>query len=343
MVVTAVILHVVFLVFHTSGFGPRSAFVGTWSSRKRLQVRHQTLMLVQQQGGDDNTEQSDSFNKLYSMLVKLQNGQDGLRNDVGKLQVGQDGVRNDVVKLQNGQDGLRNDVVKLQVGQDGLRNDVGKLQVGQDGVRNDTSELRNDVGKILDTQKNLVGYNRNRDKELELSLSNAFCDHLTRHKWNVSPINVSEIFSSSGDVIAEWDFVFFATHPQHESTLFLGEVKQLARSFHVSKLCSKASLMSSTVLPQFLSHGVQTSDLEDYKSCAGKFLKHLRRCPEYKVIGVLSFSGCEVGLMATMEKANISFLCPAKDQYAVTLRGLTDKPSLPPPTSQPNHHSPLHH
>ena len=303
MVVTAVILHVVFLVFHTSGFGPRSAFVGTWSSRKRLQVRHQTLMLVQQQGGDDNTEQSDSFNKLYSMLVKLQNGQDGLRNDVGKL------------------------------------------QVGQDGVRNDTSELRNDVGKILDTQKNLVGYNRIRDKELELSLSNAFCDHLTRHKWNVSPINVSEIFSSSGDVIAEWDFVFFATHPQHESTLFLGEVKQLARSFHVSKLCSKASLMSSTVLPQFLSHGVQTSDLEDYKSCAGKFLKHLRRCPEYKVIGVLSFSGCEVGLMATMEKANISFLCPAKDQYAVTLRGLKDKPSLPPPppTSQPNHHSPLHH
>jgi hypothetical protein len=301
----AVILRLVFLVFHTSGFGPRSAFVGTWSSRKRLQVRHQTLMLVQQQGGDDNTEQSDSFNKLYSMLVKLQNGQDGVRNDVVKL------------------------------------------QVGQDGVRNDTSELRNDVVKILDTQKNLVGYNRNRDKELELSLSNAFCDYLARQKWNVSPINVSEIFSSSGDVIAEWDFVFFATHPQHESTLFLGEVKQLAKSFHVSKLCSKASLMSSTVLPQFLSHGVQTSDLKDYKSCAGKFLKHLRRYPEYKVIGVLSFSGCEVGLMATMEKANISFLCPAKDQYAVTLRGLTDKPSLPPPpppsTSQPNHHSPLHH
>ena len=292
MIGTAVILHLVLLVFqlfHTSGFGPRSAFVCMWSSRKRLQVRHQTLMLVQQQGGDDNTEQSDSFNKLYSMLVKLQNGQDGLRND--------------------------------------------------------TSELRNDVGKILDTQKNLVGYNRNRDKELELSLSNVFCDHLTRHKWNVSPINVSEIFSSSGDVIAEWDFVFFATHPQHESTLFLGEVKQLAKSFHVSKLCSKASLMSSTVLPQFLSHGVQTSDLEDYKSCAEKFIKHLRRCPEYKVIGVLSFSVCEVGLMATMEKANISFLCPAKDQYAVTLRGLTDKPSLPPPppTSQPNHHSPLHH
>ena len=104
--------------------------------------------------------------------------------------------------------------------------------------------------------------------------------------------------------------------------------------------------MSSTVLPQFLSHGVQTSDLKDYKSCAGKFLKHLRRCPEYKVIGVLSFSVCEVGLMATMEKANLSFFCPAKGQYAVTLRGLTDKPSLPPPpppTSQPNHHSPLHH
>jgi hypothetical protein len=201
------------------------------------------------------------------------------------------------------------------------------------------------VVKILDTQKNLVGYNRNRDKELELSLSNAFCDYLARQKWNVSPINVSEIFSSSGDVIAEWDFVFFATHPQHESTLFLGEVKQLAKSFHVSKLCSKVSLMSSTVLPQFLSHGVQASDLKDFKSCAGKFLKHLRRYPEYKVIGVLSFSGCEVGLMATMEKANISFLCPAKDQYAVTLRGLTDKPSLPPPppTSQPNHHSPLHH
>jgi len=286
MVGMAVILRLVFLVFHTSGFGPRSAFVGTWSSRKRLQVRHQTLMLVQQQGGDDNTKQSDSFNKLYSMLVKLQDGQDGLRND---------------------------------------------------------------VVKILDTQNNLVGYNRNRDKELELSLPNAFCDHLTRQKWNVSPINVSEIFSSSGDVIAEWDFVFFATHPQHESTLFMGEFKQLAKSFHVSKLCSKVSLMSSTVLPQFLSHGVQTSDLKDYKSCAGKFLKHLRRYPEYKVIGVLSFSGCEVGLMATMEKANISFLCPAKDQYAVTLRGLTDKPSLPPPpppppsTSQPNHHSPLHH
>ena len=117
MVGMAVILRLVFLVFHTSGFGPRSAFVGTWSSRKRLQVRHQTLMLVQQQGGDDNTKQSDSFNKLYSMLVKLQDGQDGLRNDVVKL------------------------------------------QVGQDGVRNDTSELRIDVVKILDTQKNLVGYN----------------------------------------------------------------------------------------------------------------------------------------------------------------------------------------
>ena len=58
------------------------------------------------------------------------------------------------------------------------------------------------------TLENLVGYNKNRDEELEVLLSTAFYEYLRQKKWQVLQIKVSQIYNTTGSPILQWDFIF---------------------------------------------------------------------------------------------------------------------------------------
>ena len=177
------------------------------------------------------------------------------------------------------------------------------------------------------TLQNLVGYNKNRDEELEVLLSSAFYDYLRQEEWQVEQIKVSEIYNTTGSPILEWDFIFFATHQDYEPTLFLGEAKQLAKSSHGSTLSTKALKMTSLVLPGLMERKIRDDDNEEYKNFARKFLKHMIAYPDCRVVGVLAYNGNEPGLEVTLSAhPNVSFVSRASGEYLITLRGPTKKP-----------------
>ena len=193
------------------------------------------------------------------------------------------------------------------------------------------------------TLVNLVGYNKNRDEELEVLLSTAFYEYLRHIKWQVEQIKVSEIYNTTGSPILQWDFIFFATHQDYEPTLFLGEAKQLAKSSHCSTLITKVLKMTSLVLPGLMERKIRDGENEEYKNFARKFLKHMIAYPDYRVVGVLAYNGNEPGLEGTLNAhPNVSFVSRASGEYSISLRGLTksshqskkQQPPPKPPTSQ---------
>ena len=187
------------------------------------------------------------------------------------------------------------------------------------------------------TLENLVGYNKNRDEELEVLLSTAFYEYLRQKKWQVAQIKVSEIYNTTGSPILQWDFIFFATHQDYEPTLFLGEAKQLAKSSHCSTLTTKVLKMTSLVLPGLMERKIRDGENEDYNNFASKFLKHMIAYPDCRVVGVLAYNGNEPGLEGTLNAhPDVSFVSRASGGYSISLRGLTtsnplSKKQQPPP------------
>jgi hypothetical protein len=211
-------------------------------------------------------------------------------------------------------------------------------------------------GAILEKQGatlvNLVGYNKNRDEELEVLLSTAFYEYLRKKKWQVGQIKVSEIYNTTGSPILQWDFIFFATHQDYEPTLFLGEAKQLAKSSHCSTLTTKVLKMTSLVLPGLMERKIRDGQNEEYKNFRRKFLKHMIAYPDCRVVGVLAYNGNEPGLEGTLNAhPDVSFVSRASGGYSISLRGLTtsnplskkQQPPPEPPTSQKHTLPHFHH
>lgn len=202
------------------------------------------------------------------------------------------------------------------------------------------------------TLENLVGYNKNRDEELEVLLSTAFYEYLRQKKWQVVQIKVSEIYNTTGSPILQWDFIFFATHQDYEPTLFLGKAKQLAKSSHCSTLTTKVLKMTSLVLPGLMERKIRDGENEEYKNFARKFLKHMIAYPDCRVVGVLAYNGNEPGLEGTLNAhPDVSFVSRASGGYSISLRGLTtsnplskkQQPPPEPPTSQKQTLPHFHH
>jgi hypothetical protein len=74
----------------------------------------------------------------------------------------------------------------------------------------------------------LIGYNKNRDIELESVISSYFHLTLLNEGWNVTRVKVKDIYSLEGRLLTDWDGAFFGTRSDMELPIFfIVESKQL--------------------------------------------------------------------------------------------------------------------
>lgn len=74
----------------------------------------------------------------------------------------------------------------------------------------------------------LIGYNKNRDEELEDAVENALFRKLLESGWNVKVVGTTEVFRKGGRPFLEWDGVLAAENlASSKKVLFVIETKQI--------------------------------------------------------------------------------------------------------------------
>mmetsp|Transcript_12350 Transcript_12350/g.16976 ORF Transcript_12350/g.16976 Transcript_12350/m.16976 type:complete len:252 (+) Transcript_12350:24-779(+) len=162
--------------------------------------------------------------------------------------------------------------------------------------------------KTEDKLRKLIGYNENRDSELELLFLNILTEYLERENWEVSDVKVTDIYDTNGTVLMKWDGILFAEHPCNieENTLFFLETKQL---FTVSKFkYFKQRLEKLDGILASLDPKTKPAD-EKYIKVARRLTRYCRK-GKFNIVGVLASPNIERGVLNSLENGD----------YYITLR-----------------------
>jgi hypothetical protein len=93
--------------------------------------------------------------------------------------------------------------------------------------------------------KALIGYNQNRDKELDFNMQTAFFESLLVEELQVEQVRLQYIYNSNGREVAEWDGVFYVTFASKvPPRLFFLESKQV---FSLEKYKDSKRRMQDTI------------------------------------------------------------------------------------------------
>jgi hypothetical protein len=162
----------------------------------------------------------------------------------------------------------------------------------------------------------LIGYNQNRDSELEKIILDTFIEHLEAQSWDVINVNIDNIYEPNGTVIMEWDGVLFASHPsKKDTTLFFIETKQL---FTVAKLnYFKARLESMHQLITNLDPKMKDANVK-YLTVARR-LTRFTRLGNFNIAGVVASPNIEAGVMDLLMEGEHSYITLRNNNYLVKL------------------------
>ena len=114
--------------------------------------------------------------------------------------------------------------IALSKSLESLQNVTTKQGENIDLLKNTTISLQS-AQNITNAQlKELIGYNQNRDSELECVLLSSFRNHLRMNDWEEYEIEVKNIYEPDGRVITKWDGIIFAVHPSMKyPIIFFGD------------------------------------------------------------------------------------------------------------------------
>ena len=201
-----------------------------------------------------------------------------------------------------------------------MKNDsaVNFARVDANFARVDANFARVDANfaRVNTSIKQLIDYNKNRDKELELQMKDVYFCALLKENWSVEIIDVDVIYSPDGKSIIEWDGILFGTHADFDPTFFFIETKQVATSAKYNSLVERVANMSSNILPEILAHVASKNDDEKYKSSINKLIKHLRRHPNYRTTGVLASPGFPATLLESCRaEKKVGIVHLSQDQF----------------------------
>jgi hypothetical protein len=159
--------------------------------------------------------------------------------------------------------------------------------------------------------KNLIGYNQNRDFDLEEIMRNALKHHLEETGWDPRILEVSHIYDMNGTALVEFDgFILAEEIDSGIRRLFVLEVKQV---LNISKLNGfKDSLLKfRTILPTLDNRNKNASS--DYLKVANRMYK----CHGVDIVGVVASPSISSDTMETLKKEQMPHITSEDKVYAV--------------------------
>jgi ElaB/YqjD/DUF883 family membrane-anchored ribosome-binding protein len=182
-----------------------------------------------------------------------------------------------------------------------------------------TKSLKASQNRIDKQLEGLIGYNKNRDLELEKILSKTFSDFLKKNEWLVLTIDLDKIYSTDGREITEWDGIIYATHENNNPCLFFIEAKQLFTTDKLRDFYKRIEMMKNDVLPKLNYKDPNAAQI--YKSMAKTLSQYLELSGNAttKVCGVIGSPNIEDSTKAQIS-ASTSYVTLTKDVYTVVLQ-----------------------
>jgi hypothetical protein len=163
--------------------------------------------------------------------------------------------------------------------------------------------------------KNLNGYNKNRDFELESIMEVEVNDTLDKMDKQPMIVKVSHIPDINGTTLVQFDGVSAVESHDGSKLLLLLETKQRFEAKHVKSLKGRA-LLFQAILPT-LDTTVKEAD-EEYKMVA----RRLYRYRDYKVAAIACSPNFDSSARKLVEDENIPFFTLSRDVYKVTFGNL---------------------
>jgi hypothetical protein len=159
--------------------------------------------------------------------------------------------------------------------------------------------------------KNLIGYNQNRDLELEEVMRNALKHHLEETGWDPRILEVSHIYDVNSTALVEFDgFVLAEEIDSGLRKLFVLEVKQV---LNLSKLngFKDRLLKFRMILPTLDNRNKNASS--DYLKVANRMYK----CHGVDIVGVVASPSISSDTMETLTKEQVPHITSKDKVYAV--------------------------
>jgi hypothetical protein len=179
------------------------------------------------------------------------------------------------------------------------------------------SQMKTDeqLRKTDEQLKNLIGYNKNRDYELESIMEDLVYDTLDKMDKQPIIVKVSHIPDINGTALVQFDGVIAVDSYDGSKFLLLLETKQRFKVNHVKSLKERA-LLFQAILPT-LDTTLKEAD-EEYKMVA----RRLYRYRDYKVAAIACSPNFDASARKLVEDENIPFVTLSRDVYKVTFGNL---------------------
>jgi DNA-binding protein H-NS len=243
----------------------------------------------------------------FEKLFQLQENSAKLINELAKAQ---EQTAKDLRSVEEAQE-------KAAKAQEQTAKDLSELSRSVEEAQKQTAKDLSDLSKRV---KDLIGYNSNRDEELEVLFENKLLDFLEDQGWEVTKIrNVDNIYDSNGVVLTELDGIIFGTHKSYPEIgfYFFLEAKQIfSLKKYRENFLTKIPILQKTLdeLP-----GYKLSKNPFYSEMCNKLYRYRRLCTTHRVVGVLGSPCIEASLKKQLITDQTSSITFSSDQYIVKL------------------------
>jgi hypothetical protein len=163
--------------------------------------------------------------------------------------------------------------------------------------------------------KDLIGYNANRDNELEVICQDQWYKFLEENGWEPEVVEVKDIFLPNCTEFTEWNGIVYATHPELSfSVMFFIEVKQLFTIPNYRDFQKRLQDISELIANLDLK--LKESNC-DYRKMARKLVRYARSGdrPTMKILGVIASPLIDNSTMEAVMNDRTCFLTMIGNMY----------------------------
>ena len=167
----------------------------------------------------------------------------------------------------------------------------------------------------------LIDYNQNRDRELEIIIENKLYNFLKDEGWKIFKVNnIRQIYDSEDKVLTDLDGLLYGSHTSYPGVgfYFFLEVKQI---FTIKKY-NKNFKTKVTILENILDEIPSKKSLtkrSEYKKMCDAFYRYKRMNSDYKLVGIVGSPSIDPGLQKILVESKVSTIVCSADQYSVNL------------------------